>query len=295
VARSIASMTLGTDHRVEVAPGRFVGWRTIGEGPGLVILHGAGRAARHYVELAEALGRRFAVHLVDRNGRGASIPRLDADGLTGQVADIVAVIGHVGADYLFGHSAGGLVALGTARTAPLKGLALYDPGVSIDGSFPTSLREEVPNLLEGNRLAEGFAKLATGVGSIPAGLPAWLFEKLIAAIFSMGRGRELRELLPLVAPDLRNIANDDGPPRRFSDISTPTLVIYGRKSPDFLQETALALVRALPRGTALPMDGFGHNAPDLTHPHVIAEAIGAAFSAGIATPPDIPAASAAAS
>ena len=47
---------------------------TIGSGPGLVVIPGGTRRARHYRALAEALADTYTVHMIDRRGRGASPP-----------------------------------------------------------------------------------------------------------------------------------------------------------------------------------------------------------------------------
>lgn len=271
-------MTAGAERRIEVSPGRFVGWESAGEGPGLVVLHGAGRARQHYRELAERLRQRFTVHLADRHGRGLSLPRSD-DALAAQASDAAAVLRETGARFLFGHSAGGLVALAAARVAPVERLALYEPGVSIDGSFPPAVATELADALRRGDLADAQARLARAVAALPAWLPLSAARGLFRLLLASPAGAELRGLLPLVEPDLRAALADDGPASRFAPLRMPTLVMWGERGPHFLTAAARRLVEALPdaRGEALP--GQGHNAPDLTGAAAVAERLERFFGA----------------
>ena len=261
----------GSQHRIEVAPGRYIGWETRGTGPGLVLLHGAGTARQDLRPLAAALKDRFTLHLVDRNGRGLSLPRDDAGGLAGQARDIAAVLGETGARYLFGHSAGGMVALATAAVAPLEKLVVYEPGISVDGSFhrrPTG-REVIARVERGD-YAGGMIGLARAVGALPGWMPEAPLRGLLSLALALGGGRHLRELLPLVRPDLEQSAADDGPASRFASLGLPVLVMWGSRSPEFLRDVAQQLVAALPAGQGSELAGQGHIAPDFTAPQRVA-------------------------
>ncbi|MFD0520365.1 hypothetical protein [Paractinoplanes durhamensis] len=49
---------------------------TVGQGPGLIVVPGTTRRARHYAALADALSDSYTVHVVERRGRGAARPRV---------------------------------------------------------------------------------------------------------------------------------------------------------------------------------------------------------------------------
>ena len=51
-----------------------LGWTSLGQGPGLVIVHGSMQSGRSQLELAQLLAPHFTVHLLDRRGRGRSGP-----------------------------------------------------------------------------------------------------------------------------------------------------------------------------------------------------------------------------
>ncbi|MBB6670387.1 alpha/beta fold hydrolase [Cohnella nanjingensis] len=54
--------------------GTTIGYRQLGQGPGLVIVHGSMQAAQNFMGLAAALSNEFTVYIPDRRGRGLSGP-----------------------------------------------------------------------------------------------------------------------------------------------------------------------------------------------------------------------------
>ena len=262
-----------TTHRIETAPGRFVGWESHGSGPGLAVLHGAARAGQHYRRLAHGLSDRFAVHLVDRNGRGLSLPRDDAPGLAGQVADVAAVFDATGAKFLFGHSAGGMVALAAAPSVRPERLVVYEPAVSIDHSIPSGQADDLRRELAGPDPARGMVHFAKDVGAVPAWAPTGPTALFFRMFLSGPGGRELSELVPLVLPDIEMIEADDGPASRFAAITAPALVMWGDRSPPFLVDAARKVVAAIPNGKGLQLPGQRHDAPDFFAAGLIARHI----------------------
>jgi pimeloyl-ACP methyl ester carboxylesterase len=60
--------------QVVSADGTAIGYRLVGAGPPLLVLHGAMQSALSQHDLALALADRFTVVLADRRGRGLSGP-----------------------------------------------------------------------------------------------------------------------------------------------------------------------------------------------------------------------------
>jgi pimeloyl-ACP methyl ester carboxylesterase len=54
--------------------GTTIGFRQLGHGPGVVILHGGALASQHYMKLGAALAEGFTVYIPDRRGRGLTGP-----------------------------------------------------------------------------------------------------------------------------------------------------------------------------------------------------------------------------
>jgi pimeloyl-ACP methyl ester carboxylesterase len=111
----------------------IIGYRQIGSGPGLIIIHGGARASHHYLRLAEMLSDSYTVYLPDRRGRGLSGPKGENYSIKREIEDLRVLIQKTNAQMLFGHSAGGFIALEAAVALPIEKLALYEPAVSIDG------------------------------------------------------------------------------------------------------------------------------------------------------------------
>ena len=56
------------------ADGTTIGYRQLGRGPGIVVVHGSMSSGYNFLQLAEALADAFTVYLPDRRGRGLSGP-----------------------------------------------------------------------------------------------------------------------------------------------------------------------------------------------------------------------------
>src|ERR1051325_541289 len=92
------------------ADGTTIGYRQIGIGPGLIIVHGGGRASHHYLRLAELLSDSYTVYLPDRRGRGLSGPKGENYSIAKELDDIRAILQKTHDRMLFGHNGGGSMA-----------------------------------------------------------------------------------------------------------------------------------------------------------------------------------------
>src|SRR4051794_3504048 len=84
--------------------GTRIAYRTLGHGPGLVLLHGSMETAGDHLAMALELADAFTVHLPDRRGRGLSGPYGDGYGVRTEVEDLDAVLNATGAHFVFGVS-----------------------------------------------------------------------------------------------------------------------------------------------------------------------------------------------
>jgi hypothetical protein len=74
------------------ADGTTIGYRQLGGGPGIVVLHGSMSSGYYHLQLAEALADAFTVYLPDRRGRGLSGPYRRSDGIEQEAGDLDAVL-----------------------------------------------------------------------------------------------------------------------------------------------------------------------------------------------------------
>jgi len=135
-------MSGGRDRRIDTVvsrDGTEIAYQTIGKGPDVLIVPGALAIADDFDAFARELAERFTVVTVERRGRGQSGPQGDEYGINSECDDLAAVQAATGAKLLFGHSFGGFIALEAARRSNVfEKLAVYEPGVSIDGSVDVS-------------------------------------------------------------------------------------------------------------------------------------------------------------
>jgi pimeloyl-ACP methyl ester carboxylesterase len=82
---------------VTSADGTTIGYRRIGAGPAVVLVHGALMSAYRFDRLAAALADAFTVVVPDRRGRGASGPHGEVYGMAREVEDLRAVLDATGA------------------------------------------------------------------------------------------------------------------------------------------------------------------------------------------------------
>src|SRR5438552_19171634 len=95
--------TLGS---VISADGTTIGYRTCGQGPAVVILHGSNVSSQNFTQLAEHLSDAFTLYLPDRRGRGLSGPFGSDYCIQREVEDLDALLTKTGAQMAFGVSAG---------------------------------------------------------------------------------------------------------------------------------------------------------------------------------------------
>jgi pimeloyl-ACP methyl ester carboxylesterase len=134
--------------------GTTIGYRQMGNGPGLILLHGGISSSQYFMKLGIALSDKFTVYIPDRRGRGLSGPFGNNYGLEREVEDLDAIIKKTDAHYLFGGSSGGLIALKAALTlTSIKKIATYEPLVYANKSEMDKFNEIVRRFDQ--QLAEG--------------------------------------------------------------------------------------------------------------------------------------------
>ncbi len=111
-------------------------WRS-GEGPPLVLIHGAAADHHRWAPVLPALEERFSVFAIDRRGRGGSGDANDY-ALEREFEDVVAVVEWAGEGVnVLGHSYGGICALEAAfLTDRIRKLVLYEPPMGFLASPP---------------------------------------------------------------------------------------------------------------------------------------------------------------
>src|SRR6267378_2021289 len=89
--------------------GTTIGYRQLGHGPGVIVLHGAMESSQSHIELAEALADTYTVTLPDRRGRGLSGAYDRGYSVGEDVEDMEAILRKTGAHFVFGVSSGAII------------------------------------------------------------------------------------------------------------------------------------------------------------------------------------------
>lgn len=266
--------------------GTRICYLSAGSGPGLLLIPGALKTATDYAELARALAVRFTVHVVERRGRGGSGPQGPDYGIHRECQDLAAVRAATRADFVFGHSFGGLVALEAAlamgRHAP-AGIAVYEPGVSINRSIPIDWIPEYREHLRVGRRLDAFITFIRALGPDAARVaPRWWMKLVMGFVLSEA---EREKTLGLLHENLREHAEvgrlDNAFPR-YGSIATDVLILVGGKSGGSARQTADRLGQVVPQSTVRVLPGLDHFGPDRGDPGRVAEAVIHAFEPGAA-------------
>jgi pimeloyl-ACP methyl ester carboxylesterase len=244
---------------------------TIGTGPGLVVIPGGSRRAHHYKALATALASTHTVHVIERRGRGASPAQGPGYGLDREVDDVLEVLDRTGSSQVFGHSYGGLVALHAGLSRDLARLIVFEPAVSIAGSLPLAFLPRFERLTAGGRDASAAVEFLHGLGFLPRG--PHMVALFWLAMHLTTDGRELRAVLPTLAPEARAARAQDSDGSRYAAITAPTLLLGGARSPAYLLEILPALAAVIPTTKLVISPDMDHNAPDLGAPAAVADLI----------------------
>lgn len=174
---------------VRSADGTRVSYRQLGQGPGLVLVHGGGQSAQNLMELARMLAGEFTVYVPDRRGRGSSGPFGDHYGLTVECQDLEALLRESGSEFVFGLSSGALVCLDAASSlAQIRRLALFEPPLSIDHSTPVDWLGRFDREIAKGKIGSAMITATRGTQTAPA-LIRWTPRLLIAPLLDMAARR----------------------------------------------------------------------------------------------------------
>ncbi|WP_284740835.1 alpha/beta fold hydrolase [Amycolatopsis sp. RTGN1] len=270
-------------NEVRSADGTTIGYRTLGRGPALILVHGGMLASQHFTKLATALSAGFTVHVPDRRGRGLSGPHGAGFGVEREVEDLRALVAATGATRAFGLSTGALVVLRTALDTPaLDRIALYEPPLSIDGSVPTGWLPRFDREIAAGRSAAALVTGMRGLATEPSlfsRIPrVALVPLLTAGARLQGKGNPedvpVEALIPTLHFDMRVIDEMAGTAGEYTELKARALLLGGTKSAEYLGRALRKLAEVLPHAHSVTLPGLGHSGPeDDGAPLVVARAL----------------------
>lgn len=261
------------------ADGTSIDCVTTGSGPGVLVIPGALTVAEDFEELAAAMSSYLTVHIMERRGRGASGPQDDGYSMATEVEDVGAVLNASEASYVFGHSYGGLIALEAARKSPtIKKVAVYEPGVSINGSIRTAwMTKYKGRLAAGDRLG-AFVSFVKGAGpEMAAKNSDWSMRLIMGLVLRGAERNKVFELLPSNLIEHEQVAALDGTFENYREIEAQALLMFGGKSLKSAAPTAEQLVGVLPNASLHRFPKLDHFGPEKKWSADVAERLVAFF------------------
>ena len=260
--------------RVVSRDGTEIGYWTSGEGPPLVLVHGALADHARWRPLLPYLESHAAVHALDRRGRGASgdAPRYD---LAREFEDVAAVVDAVAeasgsAVDLYGHSFGGLCAFGGATlTAKIGRLVLYEgwpPAGPAGHELPPGVDERLDALLGDGDHDAVVETMFREVVRMP--------EAELSALRAQPAWPARVAAAPTIVRELRAIPRLAFDPAQAARITVPTLLLTGSDSRDPFAAGVGTVAAALPNARVVVLEGQQHVAdilaPELVAGHLVA-------------------------
>jgi pimeloyl-ACP methyl ester carboxylesterase len=236
------------------ALGMRIAYRRTGNGPPVLLLHGGMCDSRVWRLQLEELSDEFTVVAWDAPGCGTSSDPPEGLGLAGYADCVAALIEaeRLGPTHLVGHSFGGGLALqvGLRHPSTCRSLVIAGGYAGWSGSLPG---EEVETRLQlALRLADSLPATVT-----PESLPG-----LFSSEIPPGLMQELTQVMSEVrAPGTRVMAQafaEADLSGSLSEISVPTLLLYGDADQRAPQPVAEALHVAIPASELVMLPGIGH-------------------------------------
>jgi len=266
---TVAAREHYTTDSVTSKDGTTIGYRQLGHGPGVVILHGSMSTGYYYLQLAEALADAFTVYLPDRRGFSLSGPFSMEDGIQKDVEDLDALLTKTGAHNVFGVSAGAIISLKAAlNLAGIHKLAIYEPPLFTDSATPTAMMKRFDEEMAQGKVA---AALTTSMKGAPlmsemfSAMPRWLLEFMTNRMLSFeakkgpGDYATFRELAPTLHHDGRVISEMSGQQESLRAIRAEVLLLGGSKSTAFLKAGLDSVAKVLPQARRVELPGLNHS------------------------------------
>jgi len=247
-----------------------------GEGPDVLLLHGAGASAHSWAPLVPHLADRHRVIALDLPGHGWTRSPRGRARLGDVAADIAALCAQEGWEpqLVIGHSAGGAVSLELAR----QGLILPERLVVVNGAlenfrgaagwlFPIMAKMLALNPFTGLLISQG-GRSVSQVRSILSSAGTELSDEGLARYANLIQRRaHVDGTLAMMAQWSLDDLN-----RALPEIATPTLFVHGERDGAVALRVAERAARTMPDAQLVALPGVGHIAHEEA-PERVAEEI----------------------
>jgi pimeloyl-ACP methyl ester carboxylesterase len=241
--------------------GTKIAYTRSGDGPALVLVHGAAADYSRWTSVLTALEGCFTVYAMDRRGRGASG---DSAGyaIAREFDDVAALVDSIGEPVvLLGHSYGAICSLEAAlRTNRVRKLVLYEPPIPAGlPIYAPGLIERLQVILDKGEKASVVTTFLTEIVHMPEG------EVNILQSQSSWSGRVAAA--HTIPRELRAAEGYRFDPLQFKAFNVPTLLLLGGDSPAFFKAAIDVVHASLQSSRLVILPGQQHvamnTAPDL--------------------------------
>jgi pimeloyl-ACP methyl ester carboxylesterase len=250
------------------ADGTAIAYECAGDGPPLVVSVGAFCTRQTFVA-PEDLRQRFTVVTYDRRGRGDSG---DTQPFAAQreYEDLAAVAAAVGPQpFAFGHSSGAAITLRAAAAGlPLAGIVAYEAPFTEEDTPPSAVdpADHIRELVSSGRRGEAVTFWMSEVVHLPA--------EVLAQMDGAPWVKDLEPLTPTLPYDIAVTAGGV-PTAELAKITAPVLILGGKNSPGWFQDSVAKQAAATPGARLTMLDGYDHNAPAEVITPILIEFFGA--------------------
>jgi pimeloyl-ACP methyl ester carboxylesterase len=276
--------------------GTIIGYRQMGSGPGLILLHGGVKASQTLMKLGTALSDKFTVYIPDRRGRGLSGPFGEDYGLKREVEDVDAILKKTDAHFIFGTATGGIIALQSALDlTSIHKAVIFEPPLYVnetemnnfndigkrydqyvaEGKFSSAMvtSSEIATKVSGDELEPPYQ----WVKYMPNIILRLIFKIVLALDARNVKDDDvpLKQLIPTFHNDVLLVNETKGTLNNFKEVSAEVLLLSGSKTFIFIKHVISALNEVLPHVTCVEVKGIDHAAAeDATgKPEIIAKEI----------------------
>ena len=262
--------------------GTQIGYRQIGSGPGIILLHGGVNASQHLMKLGTLLSDEFTVYIPDRRGRGMSGPIGKNYSIEKEDEDIDAILKKTGAHYVFGTADGALFALHAAiSNHAIYKVAAYEPlifaGQPELDQFRITIQHLDKNMMEG-KVAKATVDLTKDSVNFIKPIPDFILVPLVKLILwtnvktVKGDDVSYHDLIPTLRDELHLVEKTEGTLDDYKNVSAKVLLLEGSKTQSLLKDSVNALNTVLPHSNLIEIKGLNHDsAQDYGKPEPIAQ------------------------
>jgi pimeloyl-ACP methyl ester carboxylesterase len=250
--------------------GAVIGFRQMGRGASVVLVHGGMMAAQNFARLGYCLSQDFTVYIPDRRGRGMSTEGVQEYGLARESEDIQALVQAKGATNIFGLSSGAIIVMQTALIEhSLKKVAIYEPPLPFDNR-PTAWVPAYDHAMQQGNYGAAMAAVLKGTGDkgffslVPRFVLTALFNLAIKEdIKKTSEGKvTLKTLIGAMYHDIKVVQDAKAILEKYKEIKADVLLLGGDKSREYLTADLGIINAGLPNAKRITFKGIGHIAAD---------------------------------